>query len=62
VNTRLVQLQQRIHQLETVAEEIVPLVERYYQDDHSADRDLSLKGQQWYGDVENFLRKTSYRV
>lgn len=55
MNTRLVQLQQRIHQLETVAEEIVPLVERYYQDDHSADRDLSLKGQQWYRGCRELL-------
>ncbi len=41
-------IQQRIAHLETIAEEIVPLVERYYRDDHSADGELSIKGQKWY--------------
>jgi hypothetical protein len=55
VNTRLVQLQQRIRQLEALAEDLVPLVERYYRDDQSADGDLSLKGQQWYRGCRELL-------
>jgi hypothetical protein len=55
VSTRLIQLQQRVRQLETVAEELVPLVERYYRDDNSADRDLGLKGQQWYRGCRELL-------
>jgi hypothetical protein len=55
MNTRLVQLQQRIRQLEKVAEELVPLVEQYYRDDRSADGDLSLKGQQWYRGCRGLL-------
>lgn len=57
VNTRLVQLQQRVRQLEAVAEELVPLVERYYRDDHSADNDLSSKGQQWCRGCRELLAK-----
>src|ERR1700730_11333156 len=48
VTTRLVQLQQRIQQLEALAQEIGILAERYYRDDAACDDDLSLKGQQWY--------------
>ena len=55
VNTRLIQVRQRIRQLETVADEVTPLVERYYRDDHSADVDLSLKGQQWYRGCRELL-------
>ena len=57
VNTRLVQLQQRVRQLEAVAEELVPLVERYYRDDPSADNDLSSKGQRWYRGCRELLAK-----
>ena len=57
MNTRLVQLQRRVCQLETVAEELAPLVERYYRDDRSADGDLSLKGQQWYRGCRELLAK-----
>jgi hypothetical protein len=57
VNTRLIQLQQRIRDLETLAEELVPLVERYYRDDKSADSDLSVKGQKWYRGCRELLAK-----
>ena len=59
MNTRLVQLQQRIRDLETLAEELVPLVERYYRDDNSADSDLSDKGQKWYRGLRCQLRQIS---
>jgi hypothetical protein len=47
MNTRLVQLQQRIQQLEALAQDIGSLAERYYRDENVFD-DLSLKGQRWY--------------
>jgi len=59
VNTRLIQLQQRIAQLETVAEEIVLLVDRYYRDDHSADSELSIKGQKWYRGSRELLAQNN---
>jgi len=55
VNTRLVQLQQRVRQLEKVADELGPLVELYYREDPSADTELSLKGQQWYRGCRELL-------
>ena len=55
VNTRLVQLQQRIRQLETLAEELVPLVEGYYRDDNSGDANLGRKGQQWLSGCRELL-------
>jgi len=55
VNTRLVPLQQRIRQLETLADELVPLVEGYYRDDNSGDADLGRKGQQWYRGCRELL-------
>jgi hypothetical protein len=57
MNTRLVQLQQRVRQLEAVANELVPLVERYYRDDNSSDDELSLKGQQWYRGCRELLSR-----
>jgi len=41
--------------LEALADEIAPLVERYYQDDHAVDSDLSLKGQRWYRGCRELL-------
>jgi hypothetical protein len=48
VNTRLIQLQQRVRQLEVLAQDIGPLAERYYRDEWPVDDELSLKGQRWY--------------
>jgi len=52
-------LQQRIAHLETLAEEITPLVERYYRDDQSADAELSTKGQKWYRGARELLAQNS---
>jgi hypothetical protein len=55
VTSRLVQLQHRIGALEALADEIAPLVERYYREDHAVDSDLSLKGQRWYRGCRELL-------
>jgi hypothetical protein len=55
VTSRLVHLQQRVGALEALADAIAPLVERYYQDDHGVDSDLSLKGQRWYRGCRELL-------
>ncbi len=57
MSSRLIQVQQRIRQLETFADELVPLVERYYCDDNSSDGDLSDKGQQWYRGCRELLAR-----
>src|SRR5215472_8015892 len=58
MKNRLLHLQQRIQQLEALADALIPLIERYYKDDHSIDVDLANKGQQWYRGCRELLAKS----
>ena len=53
--TQLIQVQQRICELESLADEIGRLVDKYYLDDGSIDCELSQKGQKWYRGCREIL-------
>lgn len=58
--SKLVQLQQRIDQLEALAKEIPRLVDGLQRGDPNAQPDLSMKGERWYRGARELLKQSNF--